>query len=302
MSIAPSVVPECPSFSTATTPELAAVPPRLQSVPEPIMNRPADGHRLAHATDEEFVSELYERFGRRLLTFVAGFTHDWHWAEDIVQTTMTRAWRSRQKLAGMSATGVCSWLFTVAHHIFIDEYRARSARPLILAGEDARAPGAGDDIDRLMSSVVISQALTLLPEPQRQVIIDTFFRQLSILESAQSLGIPVGTVKSRLHYGLRALRKALEERGSDSSAAATKNDQTRPGTGVPTRPRQTALTAATGTMPAPRNTEETPEPKPVRSISETKVRPATTAPTARARRHHLDSAAYSKMPPMTSTA
>ncbi len=128
-------------------------------------------------SDEDFVRELYEQFGTRFVVFVAGFTRDWHWAEDIAQTTMLRAWRFRDKLAGEPATRVSGWLFTV----------------------------------RLVSSIAITQALGVLSEAHRQVIVRSFYRQQSTRESAESLGISVGTVKSRLHYALRALRKALEE-------------------------------------------------------------------------------------------
>ena len=166
----------------------------------------------AGRTDEEFVRALREKFGRRLFAFVVRLTGDTNWAEDIVQVTLIRAWRSRGKLINDGETA-CGWLFTVARRVFIDECRARSLRPVRLTGDDIGARREADeDVDRLVSSLAVAQALASLSVAQRQAIVECFYRGRSVAEAAEVLGVPPGTVKSRLFYGLRALRKVMEER------------------------------------------------------------------------------------------
>ena len=72
---------------------------------------------------------------------------------------------------------------------------------------------SGDDTDALFDAILIKEALASLTPEHRSVIVHAYYRGLSIAQTAAELGIPDGTVKSRLHYGLRALRLALQERG-----------------------------------------------------------------------------------------
>ncbi len=166
----------------------------------------------AQVTDEEFVRELTQRFGSGLFSFVLTMTKDRGWAEDIVQATLIRAWRSRDRLAdgGDSAR---IWLYTVAKRILIDDYRARTARPAVLGADLHAVAEHTNDIDRLVSSLTIRQALASLTEAHRQAVVLSLLRHHTTAETAAILGISEGTVKSRLHYGIRALRKALEESG-----------------------------------------------------------------------------------------
>jgi RNA polymerase sigma-70 factor (ECF subfamily) len=122
--------------------------------------------------------------------------------------TLIRAWRSRDKLAA-AGDSARTWLYTVARHILVDDYRARSARPTLLTG-DLQATAQANDIDRVVLSLAIDQALAMLSEAHRQAVVCTLLQQHSIAEAARILGVTEGTVKSRVHYGIRALRKALE--------------------------------------------------------------------------------------------
>jgi RNA polymerase sigma-70 factor (ECF subfamily) len=176
----------------------------------------------ARRTDEEFVRALREKFGRQLFAFVVRLTGDMHWAEDIVQVTLIRAWRSRDKIINDGETA-CGWLFIVARRVFIDECRARARRPVRLTGDDiGERWEADEEVDRLVSSFAITQALASLSAVQRQAIVECFYWGRSVAEAAEVLGVPPGTVKSRVCYGLRALRKVMEERGDtrDLLAAA----------------------------------------------------------------------------------
>ncbi|HEV3171909.1 MAG TPA: sigma-70 family RNA polymerase sigma factor [Actinocrinis sp.] len=160
-------------------------------------------------TDDEFARMLYERYRPLLQGYVVRLTRDVQWAEDIVQAAMVRAWRARHQLTlGEAATR--SWLFTAAYRIFIDEYRSRCIRPVTLTGQDIAAPDSDDDeVERLVWSVTLATALSALSEPHRQAIVHVYYLNRTIDETASMLGVSPGTVKSRLHYGLRALRNQL---------------------------------------------------------------------------------------------
>jgi RNA polymerase sigma-70 factor (ECF subfamily) len=180
-----------------------------------------DRRRWSHAAtaaDDELVRYLYETYSGRLLEYVTGLTRDQEWAEDIVQVTLIRAWRSRRKLPKKPTT-LSSWLFAEVRQTYVNDCRARAARPVCLTGEQIRTPIQEDDIERVLSSVTISQALGALSDLHRQTLIEAFYRQRSVAEAAAALGISPGTVKSRVHYGLRRLRQVLLEQEADQLAA-----------------------------------------------------------------------------------
>lgn len=133
-------------------------------------------------------------------------------AEDVVQETLLRAWRHRRVLEG-SPTAVRSWLFTVARNIVIDDWRSRRSHPETSVAE-VPEPAPGDDAsDQLLLSWVVAEALSQLSPDHRAVLRECYYRGQPVSEAARRLGVPEGTVKSRTHYALRALKLALEEMG-----------------------------------------------------------------------------------------
>ena len=132
-------------------------------------------------------------------------------AEDVCQETLLRAWRNATIL-DESQGSVRAWLFTVARNIVIDESRTRRARSEITMDE-LPEPGRDDDSDELLTTWLVADAVTRLSPEHRAVLQETYFNGRPVAEAARRLGIPEGTVKSRTHYALRALRLALEEMG-----------------------------------------------------------------------------------------
>src|SRR5215831_9561171 len=176
----------------------------------------AGGGRLTRAAaDDVMVTELYRQYRGPLLSFVLRLTAgDRQHAEDIVQETMVRAWRQARRL-DLSEPSLMPWLATVARRIVIDEHRRKRTRPVEIGGAEVvdRAPAAADETENLLRKVLVAEALQELSPAHRDVLNETILRDRTVNEAAEVLGIPVGTVKSRVYYALKALRVALAERG-----------------------------------------------------------------------------------------
>lgn len=133
-------------------------------------------------------------------------------AEDVAQETLLRAWRSLPALDDAQGS-VRAWLFKVARNIVIDEWRTRRARSEVVVSDVPERGAEPDRTDQVLLSWVVAEALTRLSPDHRAVLLECYYRGLPVAEAAQRLGIPAGTVKSRTHYALRALRLVLEEMG-----------------------------------------------------------------------------------------
>lgn len=132
-------------------------------------------------------------------------------AEDVVQETLLRAWRHPAVL-DQSSGSARGWLFTVAKRLVIDDWRAKRSRPELITAEPPDRP-VGDSADHRADRAIIVAALRGLSTDHREVLVECYVRGSSVAEAAAQLGIPPGTVKSRTHYALHALRLALEETG-----------------------------------------------------------------------------------------
>ena len=133
-------------------------------------------------------------------------------AQDIVQETLLRAWRN-PRILDQTQGSARAWLFTVARNLVIDEWRTRRAQLEIATAEPPEPMPVGDQTDQLLQSWVVADALGRLSDEHRLVLVECYYRGRSVAEAARRLDIPEGTVKSRTHYALRALRLALEEMG-----------------------------------------------------------------------------------------
>jgi RNA polymerase sigma-70 factor, ECF subfamily len=133
-------------------------------------------------------------------------------AEDIVQETMVRAWREAGRL-DLSVPSLMPWLTAVARRIVIDEHRRRAARPAESGEDTAPELPVDDNTTETVLRVAVADAMRQLTSSHRQVINETILRDQTANQAAVTLGIPVGTVKSRVHYALRVLQVVLAERG-----------------------------------------------------------------------------------------
>jgi RNA polymerase sigma-70 factor (ECF subfamily) len=163
--------------------------------------------------DDQAVRALYVEHGPALLAYASRLVGgDRQQAEDIVQETLVRAWRHPAALAPEGERSPRAWLFTVARNLAIDSHRARLARPREspeTASVDLSV--ADDPMGDLLTRVEMLEAIDTLAPHHRVVIIALFYRGHSVAEAAELLGVPEGTIKSRCHYALRALRVLCDE-------------------------------------------------------------------------------------------
>jgi RNA polymerase sigma factor (sigma-70 family) len=131
-------------------------------------------------------------------------------AEDLVQDTLERAW-GRFNL-WRRGSDLRAWLFTIMHNIYVNQVRARIARPEHELDDEAlNVQGRADQGDRLEIHD-LDQALRQLPDEQREVLLLVGLEQLTYNEAAKALGIPIGTVMSRLSRARARLRAVLDGR------------------------------------------------------------------------------------------
>lgn len=158
------------------------------------------------------IEELYDEFAGGLFVFALRLVGDRQAAEEIVQDTLLRAWQHADRFD--PARGALStWVFTIARNLTTDRHRRVAARPREVRLIEERGPLATGDVDAALEAWELADALSHLSPEHRAAIIDVHYRGFTVTEAAERLGVPPGTVKSRLFYGLRSLRLQLEEMG-----------------------------------------------------------------------------------------
>ena len=160
--------------------------------------------------DQALLQAVHDHYAPVLLRYLLRHTRDYQLAEDVVQETLLRAWQHPAQLQRDDGA-VRAWLFTVARNLLVDD--ARSARNRTASGVEVPEQATADDVDATLDRIAIADALASLSTDHRAVVVEAYYLGRSVRQTAEHLGIPEGTVKSRLHYGVRALRNALQERG-----------------------------------------------------------------------------------------
>jgi RNA polymerase sigma-70 factor, ECF subfamily len=160
--------------------------------------------------DRTLVDSLYTTHRASLLAYVTRLLSDPHQAEDVVQETMLRAWR-RASVLTPEYGSVSGWLMRVAHNIAVDKIRARRARPAEVEETAATPQTLDDHAGGVIDSVFVARALARLSPEHRAVLREVYFADRTAAQAAEVLGLPVGTVKSRVHHALRRLRLHLAE-------------------------------------------------------------------------------------------
>jgi RNA polymerase sigma-70 factor (ECF subfamily) len=162
--------------------------------------------------DETALEEIFDRWSSLVHTYALRALRDAHDAEDVTQQVFVAAWRSRHTLAP-SPAALPAWLIGIARHKIADVRAARSrdadrARAAASVPEDDFVQEAADG--EIADRLVVRQAVEDLPDPRRTIVFLAFWEGLSHAEIAETVGLPLGTVKSHVRRGLVKLHQQLE--------------------------------------------------------------------------------------------
>lgn len=163
--------------------------------------------------DEPGLTAAFTAHGGELFGYARRALGDTGLAEEAVQETFVRAWRSRDRF-DPSLGGIRTWLFAIERRIIIDLARKRAVRSVDRLPHEP--PPEDSELDQAMRGWLVEEALRRLRPEHQTVVVEIYFHGRPSAEVAALLGIPEGTVRSRLFYALKALRLALDEIGWDA--------------------------------------------------------------------------------------
>jgi len=173
--------------------------------------------------DMSAFSRLYDRYEKSLFNFICQYVGDYEAAQDVFQETFIRAYRKLHRY--QLGTNFSAWLHRIAINQAKDEFKRKRRRPIsnlsqaesgdetdlfaTLADEELSPE---DALTRKETAARVRAALTRLTNDHMEVILLYVFRGMAYKDIAETLGIPIGTVKSRMHYAVKELGKVLDGR------------------------------------------------------------------------------------------
>ncbi|MFI6079018.1 sigma-70 family RNA polymerase sigma factor [Actinoplanes sp. NPDC051343] len=171
-------------------------------------------HEQTEPAPDERIASLKARHGRPLFDFLVRLTYGQrHLAEDLLQETMIRAWCNLDRMPA-DDDGTRRWLFVVARRIAIDAARMRQVRPTEVDLMDFDVvSSANPTTDTVLATDALRCAIRGLTPEQRMILNELYVHGSSTQETADRLGMPLGTVKSRTFHALRHLREAMSGPG-----------------------------------------------------------------------------------------
>lgn len=161
--------------------------------------------------DDDSVRAAYDAHGAELFRFCRGMLGDNGGAEDAVQECFVRAWRARDRFDPATAS-LRTWLFSIARNVVIDMHRRSAVRPAVgkELHDDMRT--VNDHADQVVLGLQLRQGLAGLTVDQRVAVTEIALRGRTSADLAMELGASDSTVRSRLYYGLKAMRATIQKR------------------------------------------------------------------------------------------
>ncbi len=162
--------------------------------------------------DQQGLNDAYVAYRSELTGLARRALGNSHLAEEAVQETFVRAWRSRDRFDS-SLGSLRTWLYSIERHLLVDMARSRQRHEIHDARMGHEPEPIVDHVERAMAAWQVEEAVGHLTEEHRTVVIEIYFRGRTSKELADHLSVPEGTVRSRLFYALKALRLTLQEMG-----------------------------------------------------------------------------------------
>ena len=204
--------------------------PTVLALPDPPVTWSMRRH-LAHLSDEALVAlvargdegalaELYDRVGRIAFGLAFRVLRDDRLAEDAVQEAFLGVWRTAAGFRAERAKA-STWILTLVHRRAVDLVRREERRRADALDDEARdaaaSPSAEDAAWLGLERERVQGALRQLPDAQREAIELAYYGGYSQSELAERLGMPLGTIKSRMFAGLSRLRELLDDHAEEGS-------------------------------------------------------------------------------------
>jgi RNA polymerase sigma-70 factor (ECF subfamily) len=194
---------------------------RLRAAAETASERPSDEILVTQVAqgNNDALEALYDRYAPTVLGICLKIVGDRALAEDILQETFWRVWKSAQAYRSERGT-FTNWLFRIARNLAIDNYRRRNIRPQAVPTQESSDPileevpdpdtDVAEQAQAILQNQQIRKALATLPQVQRQVIEMAYFYGMTRQEIAEATGEALGTIHTRARLGLEKLRAELD--------------------------------------------------------------------------------------------
>lgn len=169
---------------------------------------------IASTRDRQAFAALYRHFAPRVKTYALRLGLRAAEAEELAQETLLAVWR-KAALFDASKAGASTWIFTIARNLIVDGRRRSIRSPLVESDAGSEAPS--DDATPEANAIAtqrdqrVRAAIARLSPDQQAVIRLSYFSESPQTDIAETLGIPLGTVKSRVRLATEKLRAYLDE-------------------------------------------------------------------------------------------
>jgi len=173
---------------------------------------------LVARSDDAALAELYDRYSRQAYGLALRIIRDEALAQDAVQEAFLAVWRTADRFLAERAKA-STWLLTIVHRRSVDVVRREERRRGDVLDDRHRPSGDATDekVDLRERRVAVQEVLKKLPDDQRQALELAYYGGLTQSELAERLGVPLGTIKSRMFAGLSRLRDLLAEAGLEET-------------------------------------------------------------------------------------
>lgn len=176
---------------------------------------------LVAEKDADALEALYDRYGRAAYSLARRILTDGTLAQDVVQEVFLSLWRDARRFDAGRGT-VATYLLSMTHHRAVDAVRreenlrrSRTTDEALELEPDPKANSVEDEVESAERRAEVRAALAVLPPAQREALLLAYFGGYTQREVAALVGVPLGTVKTRMAAGMRKLKEALQDAGRE---------------------------------------------------------------------------------------